>query len=239
MCASKPWPSHEGHADPAGRSGSPPSQPATAGCARRPASPPRRRGCGSGPRLMPGPQPATARNRAPGSSMATQAAARSRSRFAYAACLRRCQTSRPCSTLPCLQEFAGHPATGHPNVGVKPTHSGCPARTQRSASACAAPAVRVICGRHPRVFSLAAVNAARYAFCAEPRAPLGIRSSSAITTPMIDVMAGLYGQPRTAQATRHLITPPSFGSDILICRRPCVSLLRQWRRRRDLFWSGA
>ena len=49
--------------------------------------------------------------------------------------------------------------------------------------------------------SLAAVNAARYAFCAHPRAPLGIRSSSAITTPMIDVMAALYGAATTIRAS--------------------------------------
>jgi hypothetical protein len=79
-----------------------------AGCARRPASPPRRRGRGPR-RLMPDPQPATARNRAPGWSMPTQAAARSRSRFAYAACVRRCRTSR--STLFCLHQF--RQASGH------------------------------------------------------------------------------------------------------------------------------
>jgi hypothetical protein len=87
---------------------------------------------------------------------------------------------------------------------VKPAHSGLAARTTRSASACEASAVGVICGLRPSVLSLAAAYAARYRFCGEHRACLGMERSSAST-----IMFGLFmGAEYAARLTVAVIRPP-------------------------------
>src|ERR1700722_12341731 len=77
-------------------------------------------------------------------------------------------------TLTLLDEVCGGHVTRQVlRAGTKFAHSGAAARTTRSASANAASAVGAICGLPPSVFSRAAANAARQAFCGEPHAPLG------------------------------------------------------------------
>ena len=181
---------------------------------------------------MPGPQPATARNRAPGSSMPTQAAARSRSRFAYAACVRRCQTSRPGSTLflpPPIPQASGH-SSPECRGEACPFRMSCPDAAKRQR-------VRGL-GRGgdlwPAAQSVQPGRRKRSTICVlcrtpgSPRNPLKFRHHNGDDRCHGRTLRRRYDNPRkynglrpaheTPVASCHLITPPSFGSNIRICR---------------------